>query len=120
MVHDRVFRVADHLRPNDGEPIRSVVHETGRAAIVAWTVKPGQRISAHVHPSGQDTWIVLAGEGKYQIDASGRSMRIAAGDIAVAPAGAVHALLNTGPLPLVLVSVVSPAVSGFELACMRG
>lgn len=41
----RVFRVADHLQPNDDESIRSVVHETDDAAFVAWTVKPGQRIS---------------------------------------------------------------------------
>ncbi len=110
----RVFQVADHLQPNDGEPIRSVVHETGDAAIVAWTVKPGQRISPHLHPSGQDTWTVIAGVGEYQVDASGATVRIAAGDIAVAPTGAVHGVLNTGSQDLVFVSVVSPALSGFQ------
>jgi quercetin dioxygenase-like cupin family protein len=115
MSHERVFHVADHLQPNhDGEPIRSVVHETDEAAIVAWTVKPGQRISPHVHPSGQDTWTVIAGEGEYQVDASGATLHIAAGDIAVAPVGAVHGVLNTGSHALVFVSVVSPANSGFE------
>ena len=115
MSHDRVFHVANHLQPNDGEPIRSVVQETPHAAIVAWTVKPGQRISPHVHPIGQDTWTVIAGEGQYQLDASGRTVHIGTGDIAVAPAGAVHGVLNTGSTPLVFVSVVSPALSGFEL-----
>lgn len=114
MPHDRVFRIADHLQPNDGEPIRSVVHATNDAAIVAWTVKPGQRISPHVHPTGQDTWTVLAGAGDYQIDASGAVVRIAAGDVVVAPTGAVHGVLNTGAETLVFVSVVSPALSGFE------
>lgn len=111
----RVFQVADHLQPNEGEPIRSVVHETEDAAIVAWTVKPGQRISPHVHPNGQDTWTVIAGAGDYQVDVSGATLRIVAGDIAVAPAGAVHGVLNTGSRDLVFVSVVSPARSGFEL-----
>jgi quercetin dioxygenase-like cupin family protein len=115
MSQDRVFQVAQHLRPNEGEPIRSVVHETKDAAIVAWTVQPGQRISAHVHPAGQDTWTVLAGEGQYQTNASGQTTRIAAGDIAVAHAGAVHGVHNTGSSPLVFVSVVSPALSGYEL-----
>lgn len=91
-----------------------MVHETDDAAIVAWIVKPGQRISPHVHPNGQDTWTVIAGEGEYQLDASGSTMRIAAGDIAVAPAGAVHGVLNTGPQDLVFVSVVSPALSRFQ------
>ena len=110
----RVFRVADHLQPSDGEPIRSVVLETEDAAIVAWTVKPHQRISPHVHPRGQDTWTVISGVGDYQVDAAGATVRIAAGDIATAPAGAVHGLINTGSVDFVFVSVVSPADSGFE------
>jgi quercetin dioxygenase-like cupin family protein len=80
----RVFQVAADLQPNDGEPIRSVVHETDDVAMVAWTVKPGQRISPHVHPSGQDTWTVSAGVGEYQLDASGSTVRSVARDFAVA------------------------------------
>jgi quercetin dioxygenase-like cupin family protein len=114
MSTQRIFKVADHLQANDGEPIRSVVHATDDAAIVAWTVKPGQRISPHVHPSGQDTWTILAGEGAYQLDATGQTVRIAAGDVVVAPTGAIHGVLNTGAQPLVFVSVVSPALSGYE------
>lgn len=114
MSHQRVFKVADHLQPTDGEPIRSVVHATDDAAIVAWTVKSGQRISPHVHPSGQDTWTILAGEGDYQLDATGQTVRIAAGDVVVAPIGAVHGVLNTGAQALVFVSVVCPALSGYE------
>ena len=114
MSTQRVFKVADHLQPNEGEPIRSVVHATDDAAIVTWTVKPDQRISPHIHPSGQDTWIVLAGEGDYRLDAAGQVVRIAAGDVVVAPTGAVHGVLNTGAQALVFVSVVSPALSGYE------
>ena len=116
MSIQRVFNVRDHLQPHDGEPIRSVVHETNDAAVVAWTVRPGQRIGAHVHPSGQDTWTVLEGEGEYQLDREGRTQRIQAGDVVVAPTGAVHGVLNTGAQPLVILSVVSPALSGYEPA----
>ena len=114
MSPQRVFKVADHLQPNDGEPIRTVVHATDDAAVVAWTVQPGQRISPHVHPGGQDTWTILAGEGAYQLDAAGQTVLIAAGDVVVAPTGAVHGVLNTGAQALVFVSVVSPADAGFE------
>jgi quercetin dioxygenase-like cupin family protein len=82
--------------------------------VVAWTFKPAQRISPHAHPNGQYTWTVIAGVGEYQLDASGATVRMAAGDISVAPAGAVHGVLNTGPQDLVFVSVVSPALSGFQ------
>ena len=115
MTPQRVFHVSDHLQPNEGEPIRSVVHATPDAAVVAWTVQPGQRISAHVHPHGQDTWTILAGEGAYQVDAAGSTVRIAAGDVVVAPTGSVHGVRNTGAVPLVFVSVVSPAESGYAL-----
>jgi quercetin dioxygenase-like cupin family protein len=113
MSTDRVFHSAEHLVPADGEPIRSVVTQTPMAAIVAWTVKPGQRISAHVHPQGQDTWTILSGQGDYQLEADGRSTPIVAGDVAVAPAGCVHGVLNTGSVPLVFVSVVCPAEAGY-------
>lgn len=115
MSSQRVFHVRDHLQPNVGEPIRSVVHATDDAAVVAWTVQPGQRISPHLHPSGQDTWTVLEGEGDYQLDAAGTTVRIRAGDVVVAPTGAVHGVRCTGTLPLVILSVVSPALSGYEL-----
>ncbi|TBO28399.1 cupin domain-containing protein [Aquabacterium lacunae] len=113
-MSQRVFRVADHLQPSDGEPIRSVVHQTGDAVVVAWTVKPGQRIHPHVHPEGQDTWTVISGTGEYQVDASGQTVTISAGDIAIAPTGAVHGLLNTGAQDFVFVSVVCPELAGFE------
>jgi quercetin dioxygenase-like cupin family protein len=57
---------------------------------------------------------VVAGEGLYQVDAAGTTIRIAAGDVAVAPVGAVHGVLNTGAEALVIVSVVSPSEAGFE------
>jgi quercetin dioxygenase-like cupin family protein len=113
-MSQRIFQVTDHLQPSDGEPIRSVVNETGDAVVVAWVVKPGQRIKPHVHPGGQDTWTVISGVGDYQVDASGTTMRLKAGDIAVAPTGAVHGLLNTGSEDFVFVSVVCPVLAGFE------
>lgn len=97
----------------DGEPIRSVVHATDDAAVVAWTVRPGQRISAHAHPEGQDTWTILEGEGDCQLDPAGQTTRIAAGDVVASPRAAVHGVLNKGSQPLIFVSVVRLALSGF-------
>ncbi len=115
MGNDRVFRSADFLQPTDGEPIRSVIKQTVDAAIVSWYVKPGQSITAHVHPSGQDTWTVLSGRGEYQLETAGTSRTISAGDVAVAPRGCVHGVYNSGGAPLIFVSVVCPADSGYEL-----
>lgn len=114
MSPKRLFKVRDFLQPTDGDPIRSVITESADAAVVAWYVKPGQHISAHVHPDGQDTWTILSGCGEYRLGADGESVAIAQGDVLVAHRREVHGVLNTGQEPLVFVSVVSPAASGFE------
>ncbi len=113
MTSQRVFKVDQFLQPSDGEPIRSIVAESAHASIVAWFVKPGQRIAPHLHPHGQDTWTVLEGGGLYCLDSADTTLPIAAGDVVVAPAGSVHGVLNTGTQPLVFVSVVCPAEAGF-------
>jgi quercetin dioxygenase-like cupin family protein len=116
MSNDRIFKSADFLQPSDGEPIRSVITQSADAAIVSWYVKPGQRITAHVHPHGQDTWTVLSGHGEYQLQTDGTSRTISAGDVVVAPRSCVHGVYNSGNAPLIFVSVVCPADSGYELA----
>jgi quercetin dioxygenase-like cupin family protein len=114
MSQERLFKFTEYLQPADGEPIRSVITESAEAAVVAWYVKPGQSISAHVHPDGQDTWTILAGCGEYRVSINGESISIAKGDVLVAHRGEVHGVLSTGQEPLVFISVVSPASAGFE------
>jgi len=94
--------------------MRSVVLQTHEAVVVAWLVLPGQVIRAHVHPTGQDSWTVLSGEGEYFLDRDGNTATIRTGDIAVAQAGEVHGVRNVGDVPLEFVSIVSPADAGFE------
>ena len=63
---------------------------------------------------GQDNWTILSGEGQYQIAATAASIPIAPGDVVVAHRGEVHGFYNNGSEPLVFVSVVAPAASGYE------
>jgi quercetin dioxygenase-like cupin family protein len=114
MRTQRIFNSDDHMQPSDGEPIRSVVSESSDAVIVAWHVKPGQRIAAHTHPEGQDTWIVLSGQGFYQTDAQGSTVAIGPGDVAMANKGMVHGVVCTSSEPLQFISVVAPADAGYE------
>lgn len=114
MSTQRQFRFSDHIRPSDGEPIRSVITESEDSVVVAWHVKPGQQIKPHVHPHGQDTWTVLMGRGEYQIDAEGETIAIMQGDIVVAHKGEVHGVYNDGDEALVFISVVAPYTAGFE------
>jgi len=114
-MKERIFRYRDFLQSNAGEPIRSVITESKESAVIAWHVNPGQKISAHVHPHGQDTWIIQSGVGQYQLDKSGATQNIQAGDVVIAHSGEAHGVINTGTEPLIFISVVSPALSGYEL-----
>lgn len=115
MSVQRIFKSSEFLQPSEGEPIRSVVTQTSETTIVAWHVNPGQTIKAHIHPSGQDTWTILAGQGDYFLDGQGASKRVSAGDVVIAHSREVHGVHNAGHEPLVFISVVSPADAGYEL-----
>jgi quercetin dioxygenase-like cupin family protein len=116
MHASRLFHLADHLQPADGEPVRSVVTESADSSVVAWHVKPGQRIAPHTHPDGQDTWMILSGQGEYYPGSGVTTLRIGKGDIVIAHRGEVHGVLNTGTEPLIFLSVVSPTMAGYEKA----
>jgi quercetin dioxygenase-like cupin family protein len=111
----RIFKSSKFFQPADGEPVRSVVTESPDAVIVAWYIKPGQEIPAHIHPQGQDTWTILSGGGEYYLDQVGTRQSIEMGDVVIAPAGAVHGVINSGDEPLVFISVVSPLDAGYQL-----
>jgi quercetin dioxygenase-like cupin family protein len=115
MKETRIFNSTEFFQPADGEPIRAVVTESAEAVVVAWYIKPGQEIAAHIHPNGQDTWTILAGKGEYFLDRDGNRQVITAGDVVVAPFGCVHGVFNNGNEPLVFISVVSPADAGYQL-----
>jgi quercetin dioxygenase-like cupin family protein len=112
----RIFPSADFLQPSDETPIRSIVLETEQATIVAWHVEVGQEIAAHVHPNGQDTWVVLSGCADYY-QGEGKVVKLNAGHIAVAKPGQVHGAINADAKePFIFISVVAPQNAGYELA----
>jgi quercetin dioxygenase-like cupin family protein len=115
MSAPRIFNTAEFMQPSAGEPIRSVITQSKDAVVVAWHVSQGQRIAAHIHPHGQDTWTILSGSGEYRVNAVGDFRRIVAGNVAVAHGGEVHGVYNPNSEPLVFISVVAPAEAGYEL-----
>ena len=88
----------------------------GREVVITWTVKPGQRITPHVHPDGTDTWTIVAGQGDYIADLTGATRPVKAVDVAVARAGEVHGVHNSGAVPLVFIAVVAPVEAGYHVA----
>ena len=114
-MRERIYKSSDFLKSNMGDPIRSVITESKESAVIAWHVNPGQKISAHLHPHGQDTWIIQSGIGQYQLDKAETTKSIKAGDVVIAHSGETHGVLNGCTEPLIFISVDSPALSGYEL-----
>ena len=115
MTKQRIFTSSEFFQSSVGDPIRSVITESPEATIVAWYIQPQQEIPAHIHPHGQDTWTILAGQGEYYLDRSGVTTPIATGDVVIAPTGSVHGVFNNGDEPLIFISVVSPSTAGYQL-----
>jgi quercetin dioxygenase-like cupin family protein len=118
MNTNRILDSSKFFQPTDGEPIRSVISESPEATIVAWYIQPQQSISAHLHPSGQDTWTILSGQGEYYLDRSGATKSIGKGDVVIAPTGSVHGVFNSSNEPLIFISVVSPSTAGYEVVSL--
>lgn len=114
MPQDRVIDALPLFEAGATEPPRVVIAQSAQSVVVCWHVEPGQSIGRHVHPSGQDTWIVIEGEGEYFADAGGAALPLRPGVVAIAPAGAIHGARNTGSRPLRFISVVAPQEAGFE------
>ncbi len=74
--------------------------------MVTWYIKPGQEVSPHIYPNGQDMWTIRTGSGKYYLDGTGTMRAIAAGDVVIASLRCIHGILNDGDEPLVLISVL--------------
>ena len=57
----------------------------------------GQRLGYHKHPTGDQIFTVIDGEGTFYLDASGEeTLAVKAGSTFVAPADTWHDLHNTG------------------------
>jgi len=68
--------------------------------------EPGQEHAAHAHVGQDKLYIVLEGSGMVQIGE--QTELLSAGDVALAPAGVVHSIKNTGTVRLVVMAVLAP------------
>ena len=107
-----VYDSADYLKPSDGEPIRSVITQTEDAITLAWTLAPGQKISPHYHPDGQEIITILSGTGQLQRDAEGNFANVKVGDVVIANRGEIHGIINNSTEPLVFIAIQTPASLG--------
>jgi mannose-6-phosphate isomerase-like protein (cupin superfamily) len=97
----------------DGSTIREIAGPAWTPArnqsLAEATVPVGGRTIAHYHRAAEELYFFTAGSGRMTLGADERD--VAAGDCVVIPPGEVHALVNTGAEPLVLLCCCAPAYS---------
>ena len=112
---ERIYTVEDIVKFSDEKAVVTKVVDTKHSSIAVWGVKPGQEVKAHIHPKGQDTWIMIQGELTYYLG-NGQSKKIIAGQIDVASQNVVHGCINEGKEDVIFISIYSPRDIGYEKA----
>ncbi|KAK0670586.1 RmlC-like cupin domain-containing protein [Cercophora samala] len=92
--------------PSESGEFRRVLWTGLYSQVVLMTVPVGGDIGEEVHTVDQ-ILTFTSGTGLAQV--GGEERHIKAGDMVVVPAGTKHQFLNTGPNPLILYTVYSPA-----------
>lgn len=68
--------------------------------------EPGQEHKAHAHEGQDKLYFVLDGSG--EVTVGDETELLTAGDLALAPAGVMHAVKNPGPNRLVVLTILAP------------
>lgn len=81
-----------------------------RVTITRVTLAPGARNPRHTHPSSEQAWVALRGNGQLLLE-QGTTLPFAEGDVVRFADGDVHGFENTGAEEFVYLSVTSPPVN---------
>ncbi|KAH0441254.1 hypothetical protein CcaCcLH18_02164 [Colletotrichum camelliae] len=92
--------------PSESGEFRRVLWTGLYSQLVLMTVPVDGDIGEEVHTVDQ---ILTFTSGKGLAQVGGKEQEVKAGDMVIVPAGTKHQFLNTGPTPLILYTVYSPA-----------
>lgn len=100
------IKLAQFSDPTDekGKVVELAVTESQSVAV--WGVRPKQQVPTHIHPDGQDTWIMLKGELTY-IMGNGERRTIVAGSVDIAEHHQIHGAINRGTEDAIFISIYS-------------
>jgi quercetin dioxygenase-like cupin family protein len=136
-----IHHVRADVRPfDDPQPFKQGAWSSPHLKVAVWRLNPGQRITAHLHPGGDDLMVVLHGTGEYLCydgvepdvatqyephpqrvvvppplaagDEGAERIAVAAGSVVMVAPGIFHGLVNTGTEQLVAVVVTGPQTAG--------
>jgi mannose-6-phosphate isomerase-like protein (cupin superfamily) len=107
-MNRRLFNLKEVLEKMPPQANRMVLFSDEYTLSSVWSLGPGEEIFPHQHPSSDDVWVILEGEGEYWMEKGAPPCRLKKGMVAVAPARHAHGVRNTGSEPLLFVSITAP------------
>jgi len=114
-MNERIFDLEAQVRFSEQAATVTEIIVTESSSIAIWGVKPGQQVQAHIHPDGQDTWVMLRGTLTYHLGNT-QQQTLIAGQIALAEKNQVHGAINESSEDAVFVSIYSARQLGYEKA----
>ena len=114
-MNQRTFDPETLVQFSDTKATVTEISITEHTSIAVWGVRSGQEVPAHLHPDGQDTWIMLRGGLVYYLG-NGQRKTIHAGELDIAEHHQVHGAINEGREDAVFLSIYSAAKLGYEKA----
>lgn len=85
---------------------RRVIWTGDHSQLVVMTLQVGEDIGEEVHPAVDQLFRIVSGLADVKVNDEIRGVE--EGDFLCVPAGSLHNVINTGPLPLVLYTIYSP------------
>ena len=102
----RVIELEKLRRFGSAKMKKNNIFETGRFFLDLYCLEPGQAQAPHTHDGSDKVYVVLEGEGAFEID--GAVAELKAGQAILARSGEVHGVLNKGPERLVCLVFMAP------------
>lgn len=90
----------------NNEDFRKVVTTGEHLQVVLMTIQPGDAIGTETHDEHDQLVLIIEGDGAVELD--GEHSPLSTGDLVLIRAGVLHDVLNTGDVPLRLVTAYAP------------
>src|SRR5262245_18925195 len=107
MEHPSIIRPSDHAEWRSDRMGKTTLFQSKRLLIGLNSFEPGQFHALHSHEGMDKVYQVVEGEGVVLLE--GRELRIAQGELVVAPDGVPHGIRNTGTSRLLVLAILAPS-----------
>jgi quercetin dioxygenase-like cupin family protein len=105
-MNELIFNPLDFIQASDEKMNKSNVYESPNWFIDVYTLLPGQSQKPHTHGDNDKLYYGLT--GKCDVQLGEEIQPLAPGELAIAPAGVVHGILNNSSTTASVMVVMAP------------